>query len=105
MDLDAAWSHTEMLQQFGTHQMRGFIKDISQTHIDVGFAKIDRVQLGMTVGEMQQRNIAKLGNHIQNRLQPARRTPGVTLRTSASSSTTKTVGVCFSMASGILMQG
>ncbi len=67
-----------MLQQFGTHQMRGFIKDISQTHIDVGFAKIDRVQLGMTVGEMQQRNIAKLGNHIQNRLQPARRTPGVT---------------------------
>ena len=52
--LDGTRGDAEMIQQFGADQMGRLVVGRTHTQIDVGLTKIDRIQLGMAVGDVQQ---------------------------------------------------
>ena len=56
---------TEMFEQVFANQVRNLAELIAKAKIDVGLAKIDRQQLGMAVGNVQQTDIAKFWQVIQ----------------------------------------
>ena len=68
MRLGRAGTNTELLEQRLAHQMRRAVETTGHTQIDTGLAEIHRQQLRMTVGEMQQRNIAKTGQVVEARI-------------------------------------
>ncbi len=64
MCLDTVLGYTKMLQQLVAHQVRWLTIGITHSQIDIGFAEIDRVQLGMTVGHVHQTDITELRNIV-----------------------------------------
>lgn len=71
--LGAAGLDAVVLQQILADQMRGLAERTADAQVDVGFTEPDGQQLGMAVGEMQQRNVAvtryivEIGRHLAAR--------------------------------------
>src|SRR5450759_3298541 len=59
MGLTCSRPDAECLEQLFTNNMWRLVQALPQTDVDIGFPKVDRQQLGMTIGDMQQGNIAK----------------------------------------------
>ena len=53
------------LQQMLSHQMRQVVLHRANAQVDARLAKINRLELGMAIGHVQERHIAELGNVIQ----------------------------------------
>ena len=53
MGLDSARLDPEVLEQFGTDQMGWLVVGGTHPQVDVGLAEIDRIELGMAVGDVQ----------------------------------------------------
>ena len=72
MGIDTARGNLEVLQQVRADQMRRLAECAAETQIDIGLAEIDRVQLSVGVGDVQQADITELGHLIEIRRLPCR---------------------------------
>ena len=76
MLLDAAASNTEVLQQLVADQVRRLAIGSADAQIDVGLAEIDRIQLRMAIGKMQDARITECRHIVEFRIIAARRESG-----------------------------
>ena len=53
------------LQQILSHQMRQIVLHGTDAQVDAGLAEINRLELRMAIGHVQERHIAELGNVVQ----------------------------------------
>ena len=65
MRFDAVWFEAEVFEQVVANQVRHFAELVAEAEIDIRFAEVDRQQLGMAVGDVQQADIAELGQVIE----------------------------------------
>src|SRR3990167_3278099 len=65
MCLTRSRPYAERFEQLFTDKMRRLVQALPQTDVDIGFPKVDRQQLGMTIGDVQQGNIAEGGQIVE----------------------------------------
>ena len=65
MRLDAVRLETEVLEQLVADQVRHLAELVAETEIDARLTKIDRIELGVAVGDVQQADVAELGQVVQ----------------------------------------
>ena len=63
--LDAVGLEAEVLQQVVADQVRHLAELVAEAEIDVGLAEVDRQQLGVAVGDVQQADVAEPGQVVQ----------------------------------------
>mgnify|MGYP006993423463 CR=1 FL=1 len=64
MGIDGVRLDPEMLEESIADQMRHLAELVTETEVDVRFAEVDRQQLGMAVGDVQQIDITEFGQIV-----------------------------------------